>query len=933
MRDLNYVAIDLETTGLDPVDDEIIELAAVRFMNGREIDRFSTLVRTSAHIPLRIQRLTGITQALLDEAPPLHTALESLRTFCSSFLIVGYYVSFDMAFLRQKRPDLFATGRIESYDCLELARLALPTLNNHRLSTVCKALDIMAGEHRALGDARACGQVFPRLLGKLSAFPRHVLTEIADIMRPTQWPLEGIVDALARQATSPSPRPAPQEPAGDITDPDGDYEWLDQDKVACLLAEDSAMAQLLAGFEERSQQQQMLALVTEAFNEGKLLMVEAGTGTGKSLAYLAPAASWALQQQSRVVISTHTINLQQQLLDKDIPLLEKALGNDIRAVVVKGKRNYICLRRWHELRRSSPQLMDEQEARWQARLVAWMAMTVTGDVTELNLQAKERVWWGHIAADGDACASMHCSHRDKCFLQALRRRAQAAHLLVVNHSLVMSDLSTQNRVLPRYDHIIFDEAHHLEGVASEHLSARASRDAFHGIYERLVDSRRGAVGRLRSAMAKEGLGDEEAFLALGQLSQDMVGKADAVFAQLMLWLDEHGQKEDSYARVLWLKPQAMVDSPAFLALSSKVEALTDTVERLERNALALRDQALLARAPVQEAQLEVARWAREAQELSQPLVRLVERDEDNTVFWLEEKRERREGRTPDIALVAAPIWVDELLYDELFSRLRSVVLTSATLTIDGSFTHSLERLGLSSLPSSDLIYESIPSPFRFHQQVLLGVPTALPIPRGKNTLAFEEALNGFLGDLLTITQGRTLILFTSHRMLRQAFHHLEEPMAQEDICLLAQGLSGSRSRLLEEFRASDRTVLMGTSSFWEGIDVPGPMLSCVVLVKLPFSPPNSPLLAARTEQLRVQGRSPFAELILPEAIMRVKQGFGRLIRSSTDRGVVLILDGRVLEDGSNYGSKFMNSLPGPCLKTGDNAEVLEGVREWLQRES
>lgn len=928
MPEPTFVAVDLETTGLDPLRDRIIELAAVRFENGVETGSFAALVDPGRPVPLRVQRLTGITNADLRGAASAADALAQLVALCRGLPVVAYNLGFDLAFLAGQLGQLgMETPWRETYDCLELARLALPVLGDHRLSTVSARLGVERPTHRAADDARACGLAFARLLQLLEELPAWALRDILELMSPLPWDLRPFFLHAATRARGKRTGPGATAGAVAAADPpahEGPYTSVDPEPLRAALVPGSALAAVFPIFEYRPQQVQMLSLVTEALNEGKLVLVEAGTGTGKSIAYLLPAVEWAVANHARVVVSTHTINLQEQLLDKDIPLLRRALDLQFDVALLKGRRNYLCLQRYQEYRRSARVKLDPEEARWNARLVAWLALSETGDRAEFGPTGYDEQWWGWVAADSEYCRGLECPDRERCFVQAARRAAAAAHLVITNHSLVVSDLAAGNRVLPRYDHAVFDEAHHLEDVATEHLAEVTGPESMARVLDAVGNSGDGALGKLAYRLRQDGVPRGEAAVAAADAAiRELRGTVGTLLADLRARLGRStAPGDDGYAPVLRLRPADGDDE--WRATSDRAADVVTALDRLSAAGDELREAALAGGAGTEQALQDLLRLVAAVQTQGRPVRLLHLGDVERHVFWLEG------ARRGSFTLRVAPVCVGELLRAGLFEPLRGAVLTSATLTVQGRFDFVRERLGLDQWHEPRLVGEVIGSPFAYDRQALVAIPADLPVPRGRDSAAFAGAVQGLLRRLLPLVGGRTLVLFTSHRLLQETYHRLRGAMEEEDICLLAQGLDGSRSRLLAELRQGQRTVVLGSSSFWEGIDVPGAALSCVVMVRLPFSPPGAPVHQARCEQLQREGKPPFFFLALPQAVLRFKQGFGRLIRSTSDRGVVVVCDQRVLGNSSTYGQQFLRSLPGPSVLAGTTDQVLEAVAHWLK---
>lgn len=921
-----FVALDLETTGLDPEADHIIEVGAVRFEHGRETASYQCLVDPGHPIPLRVQRLTGITAQDLQGAVNWQKALDGLLAFCAGLPVVAYHAGFDLAFVgnRLQRAGQAPTWS-QVVDCLELARLAMPTLGDYRLQAVAGHLGLAPARHRAGDDARVCGEAFVELAARLEQLPAWALKEILAIMGGLPWPLRPLVEeAWARGRPAPAVAKTPRD--GSLRGEDGErsYRAVDADLVAGYLLPGSALAQKFPRFEHRPQQVHMLKVVAEALNEGRVALVEAGTGTGKSLAYLLPAVCWAVANEAPVVISTHTINLQEQLVEKDIPLVRQCLELPFRVAVVKGRANYLCLNKWEELRRAGRILLDGEEARWQARVVAWLGTTRTGDKSELNLPPRGEELWSLVGSDSDYCRGTDCPRREECYVQAARRAAAQAHLVVVNHALLISDLGAGKLVLPAHRHLVLDEAHHLEDVATEHMTEEAGFYAFARVLDALGSTAGGALGRVHYYLAQDGNSSGAAALCarLQQQLAELRARAGSLFTQLSAMVDQaQGGGEPGYPPSRRLRPTTE-SGEEWTRGMERAQLLEETVAGLEGAMEGIRECGEGREGEAGAALAYLERLVQALQRLAHPVSLLIQGDEAAYVFWLEL---RQGGAT----LRVAPLEVGPLLFRRLFEPLRGVVLTSATLGIGGKFGYFRERVGLDAR-AGDLILETIGSPFCYHRQALVALPTGFPQPQDQGSGEFARAVEAFLARLLPVAKGRTLVLFTSHRLMREVYSRLRAPMEVEDICLLAQGIDGSRSRLLEEFRTAQRTALLGSGSFWEGVDVPGEALSCVVMVRLPFTTPTSPVFAARTEAMERRGLPAFRRLALPQAVLRFRQGFGRLIRSEQDRGVVIVLDPRVSGNNSRYGREFIASLPGPQLLEAPEQQVLEAVGSWLE---
>ncbi len=654
------------------------------------------------------------------------------------------------------------------------------------------------------------------------------------------------------------------------------------------------MEELLPGYEDRPGQRDMLRQVAAAFNRGDHVLVEAGTGTGKTIAYLLPAAAWAAANDRHVVVATHTVALQQQLVANDVPLVERLLGRDLRVVVLKGRSHYLCRSRLASLRHRRD--LDPDALRGAVKILVWAHATNTGDRAELMLQPDELATWRSVSADGDACTAARCRFAadGECWVHLARRAADAAHLVIVNHALLVSDMLVDRRLLPPHDRLIIDEAHHLEEVATQSLGFEGSENALRELIAELVKGGRRVLPRVSAAVAAMDLEDDQraalwdATSALEDLAKRAGPLAGAFFGAVEALHKEHGDGRSPDLRLTaaarsnpaWLEAEMAWD-----VLDSVLKPLVTGLANLVAAVQAVAEDSLDPGLP---ADLGSAR--RELADLRRGLAAIIENPSPERVAWVS-----RAGRSRT-SLRSAPLHVGDTLSRRLFGAKETLVLTSATLRAGEDFSLVRDRLGLAE--AEGIV---VPSPFDYATSTLLLLPTDIPEPYHTNHRA---AVARALVELGTAVEGRTLVLFTSHGELRDAYHKVRGPLGELGIAVLGQGLDGSRHSLLTAFRNPEvKTMLLGTRSFWEGVDVPGPSLSCLAIARLPFDVPTDPIIAARAETFE----EPFDEYAVPQAVLRLRQGFGRLIRSTTDRGVVAILDRRILT--KTYGHAFLDALP------------------------
>jgi len=673
-----------------------------------------------------------------------------------------------------------------------------------------------------------------------------------------------------------------------------------------LLGPKGPLAGVLPGYEHREPQMQMLLAVAQIQGRGGSLVVEAGTGTGKSLAYLVPSIARAVRHDERVVVSTNTHTLQEQLMTKDLPGLREWLPWDFTACLLKGRSNYGSLRRWR--RYLAEVCHDSEELRFKLKVLVWLHSTESGDRSELRLHGKEEVMWTRIASDPLDCLGIHCTTED-CYVHRARAEAEAADLVVVNHALLLADAEVGGGLLPAYDHLVIDEAHHLEDAATRGLRQEVDGPGLRALLERL-----GGTGLLEELRRLPHLGaSSESLDQAAPLSVTAAHRASELFETAVGWvgarLNDAERRDDSLRLTPALRGDPDWESIR-LAGENAATALAALDVSLRRAVSGARDW-LGGTEPdqgVRELEIIRGRLYAAAELLGEALLT----PDPNRVYWF-----TLFARTDNLVLRAAPINVGTLLRDRVYNERRSTVFTSATLAVGGTFDYFRSRVGLGA-EVEELI---LPSPFDFLHQALICLPTDLPPPEHED---FDRHVEEVVASVASRVGGRTLVLFTSHRQLRDVHAALKHRVDLDEVLILGQGIDGQRRHLLKSFEEAERPLLLGTASFWEGIDVPGERLSCVIMVRLPFPVPSEPVYAARAEQVR----DAFAQLALPQAALRLKQGFGRLIRRSTDRGAVVILDNRIL--GKDYGKAFLDVLPPASRFVGPANEIADQVGDWLE---
>ena len=636
------------------------------------------------------------------------------------------------------------------------------------------------------------------------------------------------------------------------------------------------ISQQLEGYEFRQEQLQMAHEVARAFTASEHLIVEAGTGVGKSFAYLIPAVSLALKAEQKVVISTNTISLQEQLVTKDIPFLQRVLPRDFNVVLAKGRRNYLSRRRLKNLMNYERGLFDtREEVEEVAEIEEWMNLTVDGSRADLPWYPQSSVW-NKVASDRDDCLGRNCETYDTCFYFNARREMHNADLLIVNHHLLFSDLAIRKdseasmSVLPDYDYLIIDEAHHLEATATNHASIDFSNTRVKWLLDSLYNERN-----------EEGLARRFDSPQLELQVATAREQANVLFREIAEAMQEEIRGEESSNT---LTPRIHKSNFVRNVLDSPLADIEKTLKRLQDDAMTDDDEQ------------EITAHRRHSQRLREELDMIIQQNDPDYVYWAEISTR---GRTPRILLNATPANVNQMLKDHLFTAKSSIVMTSATLSTNRNFSYFKKRVGINAC--RELLANS---PFDFKQQVQIHIPRDMPHP---NSDRFVSAAIEKIKYYLKLTHGKAFVLFTSYKMMDEVYDAVAPDLEEIGIDTFKQGGDLSRTAMLQAFREDTDSVLFGTSSFWEGVDVRGESLSSVIITRLPFEVPTHPVMEARVKQIKEAGGNEFFEFSLPEAILRLKQGFGRLIRTQTDNGIVVILDPRIKT--ASYGKQFLGSLP------------------------
>lgn len=947
---MKFAVLDFETTGTQSVG-EIIQVGLAIIEEDRSISRvYGSYVKPGTPIPPFITELTGIRDSDVEQAPELEEMMMELVPLLDDCVLVGHNVAFDFHFLQNALDRcgyLPFQGRI--LDTIDFLKICFPSLTTYQLGAVAAHFGLQHDRpHQADSDAHATALVLLRCLEELYDLPLLTIQRLNELFAGEDsdlaWYFDGLLqeremETFSQQDDLTYYRQLALK-VGDWTELSAPREEGEANPLEDVSFQDylervkRRLAALLPKYESRESQDMMFGEVMTALSEDKHLLIEAGTGTGKSLGYLLPAIYHSVKNGSKVMVSTHTINLQDQLRERDVPLLTQAVPFPFKAAVFKGRGHYLCLRKL-ELKINRKEFVSPREDLLiSAQMLVWLTHTESGDDEELNLGNRGGDYWETVASDTDSCLGRACPWFRKCFYHRAKHEAGLADVVITNHSKLFADVKAGHQLLPAYEHLVIDEAHHLEDVAGKHLGMHLKHfTVTHTLQRMFKDSRNGQLPMLRQMLQSSG-GEQasEWTASIDRMSEDIMTVRenwDMLSERLYTLIPERSELSAGEAGqlVLRLNPaKKPKDWDELSALSSSLlTALTDLIRKGDTMLGEMRENDTWSQEGVV---TDLGGLFKELAQVRESLQLFMKLGDSGIVYWLEASSNYR---ARSLQLYAVPVDVSAQLKELFFDKKKSVVLTSATLSVDKSFQYMIENLGLTSASAEGRVLTAqLPSPFKYREQALVVIPRDFPSVKGSiGDSRFVEKLVRSLADAAVSTRGRMLVLFTSYRMLKQVFDPLKDALASENITVLGQGVEGgSRTKLIRRFQDSSASVLLGTSSFWEGVDIPGEALTCLAIVRLPFQPPNHPLAEAKAELLQAQKKNPFMQMSVPQAVIRFKQGFGRLVRTAEDRGIVIVYDTRVIE--SYYGKYFLYSLPGPKMEHMLTEQLVPRITEWLE---
>lgn len=904
-----YTVIDLETTGNTPRTENIIEIGIVVIEGEDIVDDYSVLLKPKKPIPSFISYLTGIEEIDVQNAPYFSEKVkEVIAFFRNNSYFVAHNVPFDLGFLNY---ELMANGfpklNNRIIDTVELARILLPQATSYKLNQLAKHLNIEhKNPHRALSDAYVTAKLFLKLKEKLKQLPHETLSHLSKLECSFRSDLSQLFnEELQKQYSTTNNKHyysfgglAFKQPEIKTTI-QSNTEQSFGDLLDEIYEDQGLLQKEITNYEHRTGQQEMSETIYDAFRLRKHALIEAETGIGKSLAYLIPAIFEASTNEKRVIISTFTTQLQKQLMDKEIPLLRKIFPYSFQATILKGKQNYISLKRLsYKLK-----LMEFEQNNYDivltlAKLLVWITETETGDIDEITLPVSGYVFFKSISAEAEGNQSHNSDWFS--FYQIAHDKARRSNIIITNHALFCTDLFYNRSLLPSYNKAIIDEAHHFESTVSKFAGVRLNYiDILHSLQS------------LFEQLNKPGFVEN----TFHELYTNTTYELDHLFRSIFQFVK---RKQNNYSyndigRVQYRMDDENIFDPKWSGIQEKVN----------RFLFYFRDFIKLTE------DLEfhwIQPFIDQLKQIFNGIERFFVQEESSysVVKWMEISLQGPENL---VYLYVEPIDVSEHLKRELFEKKESIILTSATLTMKNTFDHLKSQVGLQLMRPIEKKYKS---PFSFSDQVHMLIPNDFPSIKDKNNDDFIYATAEVILSLADLTKGGTLVLFTSYEMIRKTYDLLKEVENIDRFSLIAQGISsGSRQQLKKRFQLNARSILLGTNSFWEGIDIPGNQLNSIIIVRLPFERPTHPVHEAKANYLKKNGKNPFSQFALPNAILRFKQGFGRLIRSKTDRGIIFVCDSRIMT--TSYGKAFIESIPKVPITYDSTYHLLNKANHWFNK--
>jgi len=940
LQEFSFVAVDIKTTGIKPETNNIVEIGATLFQKGKEVTQFHSYVQPTYEIsPIALSALDISLNTLKKYGQPLKNALKELDDFVGDNTLLFFNNINQSSFLTYHILNQNLTPFIDYYyDLYELMKIYFPFAPHFDYEELIKNLDSKEVVSTGCKDnSKMIGRLFYQLItyivDRIPYQKNRILYQIASIAG-----LDNDLTAILTKITEYQQKTAlVKKQSGYLLNPqrnfiDSQVTSSTYPSIEEVLGHSGLFSQKFPQYEEREGQIMMANSVKKAFADNQLLLVEAGTGVGKSFAYLIPAIEYSARNKAKIVISTNTKNLQEQLFFKDLPTLADILPVSFKALIVKGRENYICLKRWLEMTLHTNSL-TRYEAQGLLYLVIWESQTRTGDISENNAfdRSKFPASWRLVVSERYFCGGMNrCPNSSKCHVMFVKKKLDEAGLVVVNHSLLLTDLMNEKKTLGDYSRVIIDEAHNLPTIAGKHLGFSLTYFDINQLLNHIVFiKQKKKIGLLPNFLniIENTLRDTETaksnFLSQGNSIIEFITDNKNNFSDIFDKLSRVVEEKGSYGKFRIKDSKIIPDFENDFAqlrnswnqLCQKFFRFTELLRITSKDIIHDYDKYLS----------DFDGIYQQLSDIQESFTKLAKPEWSDYVIWLEQISSRNSD-FPLVIINYAPIEVNEKLHGFLYNAVDTLIMTSATLAIRGVFKFFMNQSGLALLKDKPIEQIIVPSPFDYDKQSKLFLTSFLPFP--KDGFYVDQALK-ILNTLITNTKQGSMVLFTSYKDLNYAFRELQEPLFEQGIKLLAQGISGSRNSILNEFKRSKNSVLLGTSSFWEGVDVQGDSLSQLIVFKLPFQVPSEPLVEAYIEKLEAQNKNSFMHFMLPNALLKVRQGFGRLIRSKKDKGVVVILDKRVIT--TSYGNYFQQILPCKLQVINSDLELVDMTNRFFNQ--
>ncbi|RCW64938.1 ATP-dependent DNA helicase DinG [Saliterribacillus persicus] len=909
-----FVVIDLETTGqLPSKGDRIIEIGIVVIENKKIIKKYAQLINPKRNIPVFISQLTGIEMEDTINAPAFEEVAEDILKLIDNSYIVAHNIPFDIGFLNAELNRLgYDSLKNKMIDTVELARIALPKANSYKLNELAHFLNLRHDDpHRALSDAWITADLLLFILRKIERLPTEIIKKFLQIEKYFKSDIFDILEDISEIQKDINTNILmehqdliirkfnPSKLSSSFIKNDNFQDLADN-----FFDIEGMLHTTINNYELRKDQKEMAETIYDHFRSKNHAIIEADTGIGKSFAYLLPAIYESVQLNEPIIISTHTTHLQTQLLDNELETLHHLLPSAFSAVLVKGKNHYISLAKVEKFIKDQT-IVNYHDNLFKGILLIWLTETDTGDLDEIQIPRKDFKLLQKVV-------TKHTTHnelwRDIDFYERKKESAKKANIIITNHALLCKSLKNKESILPQFHKVIIDEAHQFQQVAAKHFGLELD-------YTALITE----LQQIKSDFLKI---ISSQFFKNWELKWELLlEEFDILFRNLYRFVAEDSNAKKNKSDIgriqkIWVEQDLNNETVLIKEIVNRIMFELLDMLAIKTTAEQLKDQAKEEKRDSKQAIL-----FQQIEALKNNFQQMLLKGDSNSITWVEIDPH---GAQNAAYLYSEPIDVSKHLYKELFNTDKTAVLTSATLSIRNNFDYLKQHLGLAKETDTYQFYAS----FDYEKQVQLMVPNDFPTIKYSDMQPYTYAVAEAIESLALISGGRMLVLFTSYEMLKQCYYILREIESLEQYIVIGQGISsGSRDRLRKNFQSFDKAILLGTNSFWEGVDIPGDDLRCIVIAKLPFQAFNHPLYDAKATYLKSRGENPFTSLSLPDAVLRFRQGFGRLIRKQTDKGIIFVCDDRIMN--KSYGKDFLRSIPKVKVLHASLRKLIDEADEWL----